>query len=570
MRFTWEVLKSSTPKRLFFWLSGAGTETLENCPNWEQRKYVAFGATVLVPCLFAFIACAYALSTLTSNYAVIFPVAAVWAFIILAIDRALLASYRPFLSLPRKLGQFVLRFCVAVLMGLTISHPLVLLLFRDTVTSVIEEERTADAQTIRAQFAKEREAAGRRISSIEKAITEQRERWDQTFNAEFLVRAETAESPVPGLTSAQQKELEKAVTEATTPAQTRLAAIEKESAALTPLYTKLQADLSHWQTEFEREVNGQRSGIIGLGPRARSIQDDQLAWRRTEATRLGGLLDHLTAEKAALESQARLAGETATAEFQARLADRAAQQQAEDSRVAALREKVQQDQAGEFVSQQNRIRDTLKQQIDFRLAELQIAQSELARLGTDEAAQLDALRAERRQDILTQTLALHKLFQAGDQGGRFALATYLILTLLFILVDTIPVMLKFFCKAGPYDRLLDRDEVRFDSEHQAFLASHRRYMDELAAGNLIAVTRNKPLEDALVDGVEHTRAAREFLGSLIEMEKAFSEKLLLEQQAASDSAPEKLAVLEAMKTRFYEDMHYRMERFFAQRHGIAV
>lgn len=88
----------SSFKRAFFWLSGAGTETLETCPGWEQRKYVAFGATVLVPCLFAFIACSYALSTLTTNYAVIFPVAAVWSFIILAIDRALLASYRPFLS----------------------------------------------------------------------------------------------------------------------------------------------------------------------------------------------------------------------------------------------------------------------------------------------------------------------------------------------------------------------------------------------------------------------------------------------------------------------------------------
>ncbi len=131
----------TTMKRAFFWLSGAGTETLEHCPNWEQRKYVAFGATVLVPCLFAFIACAYALSTLTTNYAVIFPAAAVWSFIILSIDRALLASYRPFLSLPRKLGQFFLRFCVAVLMGMTISHPLVLLLFRDTVSSVIEKDR---------------------------------------------------------------------------------------------------------------------------------------------------------------------------------------------------------------------------------------------------------------------------------------------------------------------------------------------------------------------------------------------------------------------------------------------
>ena len=78
-------------KRVLFWLSGAGTETLEQCPNWEQRKYVAFGATVLVPCAFALI---------------IYPVATVWALIILTIDRALLAGYRPYLSRFRKLSPF--------------------------------------------------------------------------------------------------------------------------------------------------------------------------------------------------------------------------------------------------------------------------------------------------------------------------------------------------------------------------------------------------------------------------------------------------------------------------------
>ncbi len=148
--------RNTSLKRAFFWLSGSGTDTLETCPGWEQRKYVAFGATVLVPCLFAFIASSYAISTLTTNHSIIFAVAAVWAFIILSIDRALLASYRPFLSLPRKLGQFVLRFFVAFLMGMTISHPLVLLLFRDTISSVIEKDRAAEAQAIRSDFTKER------------------------------------------------------------------------------------------------------------------------------------------------------------------------------------------------------------------------------------------------------------------------------------------------------------------------------------------------------------------------------------------------------------------------------
>ena len=550
-------------KRLFFWLSGAGTETLELCPNWEQRKYVAFGATVLVPCVFAFIACAYALSTLTANTPVIFLVAAAWAFIIMTIDRALLASYRPFLSIFRKFGQFALRFCVALLMGLTIAHPLVLLLFRDTVTSVIEKDRQAEVVQIRTRFTADKEVVIKQLAGIESSISKLQERWNESFQAKFIVQAEAAAAPIPGLTPAQQAELKKSIDEATAPARVRIATIDKQSGELTPAYTKLQEELAFWQSEFEREVNGQRSGIVGLGPRARSIQEDQLAWRRQETTRLGNLLEHATGEKNALQSQARQAEAGAIGAFQKKLAELQEKQQEEAARVAGLRRKVVQDQAEEFVGQQNDLRATIKKQIDARLEDLKAAQTEQMRLGEAEQTQLTALLAEPRRDILTQTLALHRLFDAGDQGGRFALATYLVLTLLFMLVDTIPLMVKFVCKPGPYDMLLDRDEVRFHAEHHAFLGSHKRYMEQLGAGNLIAITRNRRLEEALLDGVEHTRAAQEFLDSLIAMEKAFHEKMAFEQEAAQHTTPEKLAALELMKKHFYDDLYRRMERFFA-------
>ena len=167
-------------KRLFFWLSGAGTETLEHCPAWEQRKYVAFGATVLVPCAFAFIACAYALSTLTDNPRVIYPVAAVWAFIILTIDRALLAGYRPYLSVFRKLSASSrCASVVAVLMGITIAHPLVLLLFRDTVTSVIEKDRAAEIEAVRGRFRRRKTKIRGEIDKLEAGIADQRAEVDR-------------------------------------------------------------------------------------------------------------------------------------------------------------------------------------------------------------------------------------------------------------------------------------------------------------------------------------------------------------------------------------------------------
>ena len=551
-------------KRLFFWLSGAGTETLEQCPNWEQRKYVAFGATVLVPCAFAFIACAYALSTLTDNPRVIYGVAMVWAFIILTIDRALLAGYRPFLSWWRKLSQFSLRLIVAVLMGLTIAHPLVLLLFRDTINTVIEEERATEIAQERGKFAVAKENVRVEIDKLEAAIAAQREKWNETFQAKFIIQdKEDADSAIPGLTAEQQTELKAATDEATAPFRTRLDVVNKQSDELSPQYAKLQTELGFWQAEFERELNGQRSGLRGEGPRARSIRSDQLEPRREESKRLGALLEHLSAEKATLQTQAREAEKGAIASFETRLAEIENANKAEADRVATLKRKVEENQADTFVVQQNALRDTIKQQIDTRLEELDRAQDELAAVASEERTRIDAMIAEPRKDILTQTLALHGLFRAGNEGGQFAFATYVILTLLFMLVDTIPLIVKFFTKPGPYDTLLDRDEITFDGEHRAFRSSHSRYMETLAAGNLMGVTRNKRLENALLDGVEHSRAAQEFLDALIQMEKSFAEKMRMEQEEAFHAGPEKLAALEAIKKRFYEDMQHRMEVFFA-------
>jgi hypothetical protein len=558
-------------KRIFFWLSGAGTQTLERCPPWEQRKYVAFGATVLVPCAFAFIACAYALSTITDRPGVIYPVAAVWAFIILTIDRALLAGYRAYISVFRKLSQFSLRVVVAILMGITIAHPLVLLLFRDTITSVIEKDRAVEIEAARAGFDVEKQKIRGEVSALEAGIAEQRERWQESFQARFILQdKEDADSAIPGLNASQQAELKQATEEATAPFRARLDVIDAQAAELTPQYAKLQAELGFWQTEFERELDGQRSGLKGEGPRARSIRDDQLVPRREESKRLGGLLEHLTAEKATLQTQIRQAEATTISLFEAKLAEIAQANEAEAERVAALKRRVEEDQAGQFVSQQNALRETIKLQIDNRLLELRRVQEELAALTNEEAERLSALRAEPRRDILTQTLALHTLFKAGDQGGQFAFYTYVVLTLLFMLVDTIPLIIKFFTKPGPYDTLVDRDEITFDSEHRVFRETRGRYMEQLSSGNLISVTRNTRLEHALVDGVEHSRAAREFLDSLIEMERSFAEKMRIEEEQIGMGQSDKRAVLEAIKKRFYDDLHHRMEIFFSGRQPEQV
>ncbi|MFO1482251.1 MAG: DUF4407 domain-containing protein [Verrucomicrobiaceae bacterium] len=551
-------------ERVFFWLSSASSDNLDACPAWERRKYVAFGATVLVPSTFAIIACAYALSTLTDNWWIIAPVSLVWSFIILTVDRALLATYRAYQSIFRKAAQFSLRVVVAALMGITISHPLTLLLFKDTVTSVIEKHRQGEIEEARETAKQQKAAVEARITPLESEIAKQRENWNATFSAKFL--DENGKPVEPTLTEDEKRakaERDAKIAEAVAPGKERLEALDKEMATISTDYQKIAAELNHWQTEFEREVNGQRSGIIGLGPRAKSIQEDQLTWRRAESARLSRLLDTLTKNRVVLVAEIKAVEDGVNAALDAKAAEEAAANKAEQTRILALKQKVQAEQADAFVGQQNAIRETLKAQIDALLLQEKNMHEEVTAITNDENLRIAKINAEPRRDILKQTLALHELFREGAEGGMFALVAYCVLTLLFMLVDTIPLIVKFFSKPGPYDTLLDREEVKFDGERKAFLATFNRYIKEIGESKLLHLTQHKPLERALIEGVDRSRAAKGFLEHLMELEHAFEEKMRVERELAATSGIKyKADALEEMAQQFYADLRRRMEDFF--------
>lgn len=188
---------------------------------------------------------------------------------------------------------------------------------------------------------------------------------------------------------------------------------------------------------------------------------------------------------------------------------------------------------------------------------------EVTAITNDENLRIAKINAEPRRDILKQTLALHELFREGAEGGMFALVAYCVLTLLFMLVDTIPLIVKFFSKPGPYDTLLDREEVKFDGERKAFLATFNRYIKEIGESKLLHLTQHKPLERALIEGVDRSRAAKGFLEHLMELEHAFEEKMRVERELAATSGIKyKADALEEMAQQFYADLRRRMEDFF--------
>ena len=558
-------------KRAFFWLSGAGTQTLEQCPAWEQRKYVAFGATVLVPCAFAFIACAYALSTLTDNVRVIYPVAAVWSFIILTIDRALLASYRPYMSIFRKLSQFSLRLVVAILMGITIAHPLVLLLFRDTVSTVIEKDRAAEIEIVRNRFEAAKEKVRGQVTGLEKALAEQRTKWNESFQARFILQENTdASSAIPGLTAAQQTELKAAIEEGTAPVPHAPGRRRKTSrricAAICP------SSKPNW-------ASGRPSSSANSMASARDCAAKARVPARSAPTNSNPAARNPNASAACSNtsppknppSKPRPAKPKAppssSLKPNSRKSPKPTKPKPNASPASSNGSKTT--RPSHFVAQQNALRETIKHQIDTRLAELSRVQGELAAVATEET------EPPRRPARRTPPRHPHpdarpprRCSKAGNQGGQFAFYTYIVLTMLFMLVDTIPLIVKFFTKPGPYDSLVDRDEITFDVRaprlppephplHGPALPrqSHRRHPQPAPRTRARRWRRTHPRRPR-VPRFAHRN------GKILRR-KNEARGTVHRRPAESD----KRAAFEAIKKRFYDDLHHRMEIFFTTHHA---
>jgi hypothetical protein len=411
-----------------------------------------------------------------------------------------------------------------------------------------------------------------RIAQVETGLSEQREKLARTYEASFLVAPvdDATERAAAQFVAGEQalQALDRRVERARQPLQQQLDALEKSIAEVTPQLTTMQGELAFWQTEFEREINGQRSGIVGVGPRARSIESDQINWRRAEVTRLSGELEALLAERQRLQRESEAIEAGLRHEFVQLQESEKARMEQELQAQQELRRQVQQETAAQFVAQQDVVRAGINEQIALRVTELERLQADLAIQASEAQQRIEQLRTEPRRDLLTQTLALHHLFSRGEDGGRFALIAYVLLIALFVLVDTIPLVVKFFSRPGPYDTLVDQDEVRFDKNHEAFLLNYSRYIEQATASGLASLTRHQPLENALVMGIERSRAAKAFMESLMELEREFQERMrrereLLAREKDETSIRHRLALLEDMAAGFQQDLRERMTEFFS-------
>lgn len=509
--------KFNAMQRFLIWLSGSSEDHLRECQRWEQRKYEAFGATVLVPTIFAMVASAYAVSTLTQQLWVIIPIAILWGFIILSIDRALLTTYRAFANPFIKISQFALRIVVALLIGFTIAHPLTLLLFKDTITSQIERERAAEIQAIRDGATDNKDALEQRIAASANSLATQQQVYQDTVSAKFLkdgANPAAAEAPVVVEGAPTQREaLEARVTQATQAQKAQIAEIDAQMAQHNENYAKVQTELSNWQEQYEAEIDGTRSGASGIGPRAKSIEQDHLVWRRDEVKRLGGIMTSLTQARTQLTNDIASTEKTIRDDYNAALAADSAAKRADQQEVATLERDLKKQQLNIFMDQQDDLLAQIQTQIDSHSAEVTRLRDEANLLATDTQNQIAGVQNQTRQDLLTQTLVLHSLFGGESEGGAFALMVYVVIAALFMLVDTIPLVVKFFSKAGPYDYYIYQDEERAKllKDDQAALSNLENVDEASVARRKIQYYHLKNLQDeafTMAFGLAPTRPGR--------------------------------------------------------------
>jgi len=493
-------------RNLGVWLASAGPDELGECTEAEQRKVSAVGYTVLVPTIFSLMAASYAVSTLTPNVFIITVIAIAWAAIILFVDRAIIATHSPFMVATNKAMVVTLRLAIAVLMGLTVSHPLTLLLFDQTIDDQIAKTRAADMAELRDSFAEQKKAIEGRMAVAQSVLDKQNADWDATFDPKFLRDAEQAvQAPVAaGLTAEEQAVIGQRTEEAAKPLREELAGVNTRVQETQQKKNSLQAEIDHWQREFEAEINGSRSGAAGLGPQAKNIEKIQLEPRRGEMERINQDLSDLGTRRTQIERAIASSGDTIRRDTENAAAARAQSARIAQEAQMKLQSEMKARQAQDYVKELDTRRLQLKEAIASAQADKDRLSAELAGVGDEEKRRLADMEANPRKDLLAKTLALHHLFEKPEEGGHFALIAYLVLAGLFLAIDTMPILVKFTSRVGTYDTIR---EMRFIPE-QEDLTQKQQILERLhqqcavarsAAGKHLKLARSLDLSASAAD-----------------------------------------------------------------------
>lgn len=128
-------------ERFLWWLSAVDADVMKECGT-DRFRYTIIGYTVLATWIFATLSWGYFFSTLFEDSAIVVPAALFFGFVILSIDRGLIAGLNN--GGKNKWLFVVLRLSLAMTIGFFLSQPIVLMLFAKDVDGhlpVIKEKK---------------------------------------------------------------------------------------------------------------------------------------------------------------------------------------------------------------------------------------------------------------------------------------------------------------------------------------------------------------------------------------------------------------------------------------------
>ncbi len=137
--------------KLLWWMAAADPSLMKDCGP-DRFRYSVIGYTVMATWLFATLAWGYFFSTLFDDILIILPAALFFGFIILTIDRGLIAGLNSNGG-KNKWLSLSLRLMLALTIGFFISQPVVLMLFEKDIDAhlpVVKEKKiTAYTKQVR-------------------------------------------------------------------------------------------------------------------------------------------------------------------------------------------------------------------------------------------------------------------------------------------------------------------------------------------------------------------------------------------------------------------------------------
>ena len=420
-------------KTFLIYCSGANKEILNECPS-EITKFSCIGGTVLFTSIFAFIASSYAFYSTFSEYdnslyySYLFGV--LWALMIFNLDRYILCSIK---KSQNKIYEFFLvlpRLFIAVLIAITIAKPLEIKLLENKIIRQIYENNIKSTNNDIIDSKKDLQKATNEI-----------EKYDELLHKN-LVKQNKIPDHIETLNKTYQ-ECEKDYKQSYSEYYKKRQQLKIERSDLLDQYYKILSDIRL----LESNILSQKK-IISDNP---SLTNEKIK-AITELKRLENELSILK-EKETITKNSRWRKYNLLKELQSAIADK---KRLCNNFKKNLKSKIK------------KYQDNLQKELDLIHAKKRICIDKLNQYKES----LDTVKA--RSESINKIAYAHTFITQLEALGDLTSVKYstmwcvqVMIMILFITIETTPVLLRFMSSDGPYDRLFKSEN---ESEIHSFLS----------------------------------------------------------------------------------------------------